>query len=39
MILDLIINGVIVGIAALVLFEAIEQGRGSSARLQDRYHE
>jgi uncharacterized membrane protein len=39
MIFDLIINGVIGGIAALVLFEAIEAGRGSSAKLRDRYHE
>jgi hypothetical protein len=39
MIFGLIITGVLGGIAALVLFEAIGEARGSSGKLHDRYHE
>jgi len=39
MIESLILTGVLGGIAALVLFEAIIEGRGSSSKLHDRYHE
>jgi hypothetical protein len=37
--LVLIVTGVIAGIAGLVLFEAICEGRGCSEKLRDRYHE
>jgi len=39
MIFGLIITGVLGGIAALVLFEAIGEARKSSGKLHDRYHE
>jgi hypothetical protein len=35
----LIVTGVIAGIAGLVLFEAVCEGRGCSGKLRDRYHE
>jgi len=37
--LGLIVTGVIAGIAGLVLFEAVCEGRGCSGKLRDRYHE
>lgn len=39
MILGLVFTGVLGGIAALVLFQAIEGARGSASKLHDRYHE
>lgn len=39
MIYEVIITGILGGIAALVLFEAISEARGSSGKLHDRYHD
>jgi len=39
MIVGLFITGVLGGIAGLILFEAIAEGRGGTAKLRDRYHE
>jgi len=39
MIGSLIVTGMLGGIAALVLFEAIVEAHGSSEKLHDRYHE
>jgi hypothetical protein len=37
--LGLVITGILTGIAGLVLYEAIIEGRGCSEKLHDRYHE
>jgi len=39
MIYEVIITGILGGIAALVLFEAISEARKTSDKLHDRYHE
>jgi hypothetical protein len=39
MLLGVIVTGVLVGIAGLVAFEAICEGRNCSGKLTDRYHE
>jgi len=39
MIFDVIVTSILGGIAALVLFEAVWEARGSSSKLHDRYHE
>jgi hypothetical protein len=37
--LGLVITGILAGIAGLVLYEAVIEGRGCSKKLHDRYHE
>lgn len=39
MIYEVIITGILGGIAALVLFEAVSEARKTSGKLHDRYHE
>ena len=39
MVFDLMVMGILSGLAGLVLFEIVEEVRGSSKSLQDRYHE
>jgi uncharacterized membrane protein len=39
MLTSVILTGVLGGIAGLVLFEAICEGRACSGKLHDRYHE
>jgi len=39
MLLDLLVMAILSGLAGLVLFEIVEEVRGSSKSLQDRYHE
>jgi len=37
--LDLMVMGILSGLAALVAFEIYQEVRGSSSELHDRYHE
>lgn len=37
--LDVMVMGILGGLAALVAFEIFQEVRGSSRPLQDRYHE
>jgi hypothetical protein len=39
MLFGLFVTGVLGGIAGLILFEAIAEGRGGTRKLHDRYHE
>jgi uncharacterized membrane protein len=39
MLTSVILTGILGGIAGLVLFEAICEGKGCSGKLRDRYHE
>jgi len=39
MVMSLLITGLLGGIAALLIFEGIDEARGASAKLHDRYHE
>jgi len=39
MLTSVILIGVLGGIAGLVLFEAVSEGKGCSGKLHDRYHE
>ena len=37
--LDMMVMGILGGLAALVAFEIYQEVRGSSRQLEDRYHE
>jgi hypothetical protein len=37
--LDMMVMGILGGLAALVAFEIYQEVRGSSRKLEDRYHE
>ncbi|MGF6275618.1 hypothetical protein ABIB38_004019 [Massilia sp. UYP11] len=37
--LELMVMGILTGLAALVAFEIYQEVRGSSSKLHDRYHE
>jgi len=39
MVFDLMVLGILSGLAGLVAFEIYQEVRGSSQALQDRYHE
>ena len=39
MMLDMMVMGILGGLAALVAFEIYQEVRGSSMSLEDRYHE